>query len=148
MKTLILILTIISFLQSTVIPIDLVLIILICRSYIKSDKSNLVLAFSFGLFNSLLNLTPIGITSLIYLVLIAATESLSKSRLAGNSLLVIPLTLILMSVNQLIQSMLIHGSVQLFPKVLIETTISLPVFYLIRLWEERFIVKKEIKLRV
>src|SRR5258708_23188259 len=101
MKTLILVLTITSFIQSTIIPIDLVLIILICRSYIRPDKTNLYLAFGFGLFYSQLSLTPFGIQSLSYLIIVVITESLSRSRLAGNPFLIIPLSLILISLNQI-----------------------------------------------
>lgn len=148
MKTLILVLITCSFIQSTVVPIDLVLIILICRSYLRPDRTNLFLAFGFGLLDSHLNLNLIGLSSLIYLILVAVTESLSNTGLAGNSLLIIPLTLILGGVNQTVLSFFIHTSPQFFPKVLWEAILSLPLLYLVRLWEERFIVRKEIKLRV
>lgn len=148
MKTTIAILIVCSFIQSTILPIELVLIILICRSYLRSDKSNLLLAFGFGLLNSHLNLNLLGFQSLVYLILVAITEGLSKSRLAGNSLLIIPLSLFLISINQIILSIFIHESIQLFPKVLLEALLSLPILYLVKLWEERFIVRKEIKLRV
>jgi len=147
MKTLIIVLIIVSFTESTILPIDLVLIILIARSYIRSDKSNLWLAFSFGLLSSNLNLTALGIQSLIYLTLVAVSEGLSKSRLAGNSFLIIPLSFVLLSLNQLIFASFLSESF-LFPKIVLEAIFSLPILYLIRLWEERFIVQKEIKLRV
>ncbi len=148
MKTLIAVLIICSFIQSAILPMDLVLIILICRSYIRPGKSNLLLAFAFGLLNAHLNLTILGLQSLIYLILVALTEGLSRSRLAGNSLLIIPLTLLLSSINQVVPSILIQKSVQLFPRVVLEAFFSLPILYLIRLWEERFIVRRGIKLRL
>lgn len=147
MKTLVFVLIICSFIQSTILPIDLVLIILICRSYIRPHRTNLFLAFSFGLLNAHLTLMPLGILSLIYLVLVAATESLSKSRLAGNPLLIVPLSLLLMSIDHIIPAILIHTSPQLFPKLFWEGFLSLPTLYLIRFWEERFIVQKGIKLK-
>ncbi len=148
MKTLVLILIICSLIQSTVLPFDLVLIILICRSYISSDKSNLFLAFSFGLFNSVLNLTTLGLTSLVYLSLVAVTASLSKSRLAGNLLLIVPLNLFLLSIYQLVLSFFLHQSLELFPNVLLEALLSLPIVYLLKLWEVRFVARKDIKLRI
>ncbi|MDO8638985.1 MAG: hypothetical protein Q7R43_05390 [Candidatus Daviesbacteria bacterium] len=148
MKTLIIVLIIVSFLQSTIIPLDLVLIILICRSYIRPDKSNLLLAFAFGLFIGHLNLTSLGFQSFIYLILVFITEALSKSRLAGNSLLIVPLTVFLSSINQIILSIFIHESFHFFPKNLLEAFLSLPILYLVRLWEERFIVRRGIKLRL
>lgn len=148
MKTLIIILIIASFIQSTILPLDLVLIILICRSYLISDKANYLLAFGFGLLNSHLNLTPLGGESLIYLILISAVSSLSKLRLAGNIYLIVPLALVLLLINQATLSFFTHQSIQIFPKIFLESGLSLPIFYLVRLWEERFIVQSEIKLRV
>lgn len=148
MKTLIAILIIASFIQSAILPIDLVLLILIARSYIKSDKNNLFLAFGFGMLVSHLNLTPLGLQSLIYLTLIVLSESLAKSRLAGNPFLIIPLSLVLVSINGAVMSLVIGQSIQIFPKNLLEATLSLPILYLLRLWEERFIVRGEIKLKI
>lgn len=148
MKTLIVILIIASFLQTAIIPLDLVLIILICRSYIKIAKSNLYLSLCFGLLVSHLNLTTLGFDSLIYLCVVQITQVLSRIRLAGNSLLIIPITFILISSSRILTSLLPHHSLDLFPKVLLESLISLPILYAVRLWEERFIVRREIKLKV
>lgn len=148
MKTLILILIIISFIQSTILPVNLVLIILIARSLIRPGKENLILAFCFGFLISHLNLQILGYTSLLYLVLIQLTEVLSKTRLSANPLLIMPLTALLSLTYLMITSFLTHQSPQIIPQVLIESAVSLPIFYMVRLWEERFIVRKEIKLRV
>ncbi len=148
MKTLIIILILASFLQTTIIPMDLVLIILICRSYIKISKSNLYLALFFGLLISHLKLTYLGFDSLVYLIAVQITQILSKSRLAGNSLLIIPLTFVLITLSQFINFLFLHESLNLFPKVLIEAGISLLVLYVLRIWEERFIVQGGIQLKV
>lgn len=140
MKTLIIILAVAAFLQTTILPIDLVLLILICRAYIKSEKSNLYLGFAFGLLVSHLNLTSLGLQSLAYIAFVAATESLSKLRLAGNPLLIVPITLVFLS-------MLNYNTLE-FSKVIFTSFLSLPILYLIRFWEERFIVRKEIRLKV
>ena len=147
MKTLIVILIIAAFLQTTILPLDLVLIILICRSYIKISKSNLYLSLFFGLFVSHLNLTNLGFYSLIYLFAVGITQILSKTRLAGNSLLIVPISFVLFSSSQILSALFLHQSMVLFPNVLIESLISLPILYIVRLWEERFIVRKELKLR-
>jgi len=148
MKTLIIVLIIISFLQSTILPLNLVLIILICRAYIRPDKANLFLAFALGLLDSHLNLTSLGFQSIIYLVIVQITESLSKSPLSRNSFLIIPISLALLSLNQLANLILSHQTLLIFPKMFLESLLSFPILYLIRLWEERFIVRKEIKLKV
>lgn len=137
MKTLITILIIAAFLQTTILPIDLVLLVLICRAYIVRERANLYLAFVFGLLISHLNLTTLGLQSLVYLGIVAATQILSKTRLTGNSLLIVPISLVFLFLNGL-------G----WPQIIFAAFLSLPVLYLIRLWEERFIVRKEIKLKI
>ncbi len=147
MKTLIIILIIASFLQTTILPVDLVLLILICRAYIRSDRTNLYLAFGFGLLTSHLNLSPLGLQSLLYLLFIQATESLSKIRLAGNPLLIIPMSFIFLSLNQLANSVTNQGIFEI-TKLILASLLSLPILFLVRLWEERFIIQKEIKLKL
>ena|SRR3972149_6859164 len=147
MKTLILILIIAAFLQTTILPIDLVLLILICRAYIKSAKANLYLAFAFGLLTAHLNLINLGFQSILYLATIQATEMLSKSRLAGNPILIIPISFIFLSLKEILNSYISNQSLE-FPKLIFAALASLPILFLLRLWEERFIVRKEIKLKV
>lgn len=147
MKTLIIILIIASFLQTTIIPIDLVLLILICRAYVRIDQVNLYLGFAFGILTSHLSLTVLGLESLIYLFSIEATNMLSKLRLAGNPLLIMPISLVFLSLNQITCAVINHQTFEL-SKIIFASFLSLPILYLVRLWEERFIVRKEIKLKV
>lgn len=148
MKTLIVILIIASFLQTTILPVNLCLIILICRSYIKISPSNLYLAFIFGILISHLNLVTLGLNSLIFIVCVQITQSLSKTRLAGNSLLIVPITFVLLSFYGIITSVFLSQSLEIFPKVFLESLISLPVLYALKIWEERFIVRGDIKLKM
>lgn len=147
MKTLVAILLIASFLQATVLPVNLVLVVLICRAYLKPKMSNLNLAFIFGLLISLLFLSPLGWNSIIYLVLVEATQLLSKSPLSRHPFLIIPLTFILLMVEMVVSPLFTHQSA-FFSQIVIESILSLPIFYLVKIWEERFIVTKEIKLRI
>ena len=142
MKTLIGVLIFIAFLQTSVLPLNIVLIILICRSYLRTDKANLFLAFAFGLLLSYLNLNLMGFLSFVYLIIIQATQILSKTRLAGNSLLIVPLVFIALSINDLLLRDFN------LTKIILESIFSLPIFYIVRIWEERFIVRKEIRLKV
>ena len=147
MKTLIIILIIAAFLQTTILHIDLVLLILICRAYIRPDKANLYLAFAFGLLTSHLNLTGLGFQSLVYLTIVTATQVLSKSNLAGNPLLIVPISLVFLFLNQVASLYISHQTLELSGLVF-AGILSLPILYLVRLWEERFIVRKEIKLKM
>lgn len=147
MKTLTISLIIASFVQYSVLPINLVLIILICRSYLRPDKTNFYLAFIFGLLDSHLNLTVLGSSSLIYLTVVVLVEGLARSRLAGSSFLIIPLAFILLLINQIILLYFTHQDLN-FLKMFLESLIALPIFYLLKIWEERFIVYKDRKLKI
>jgi len=72
---------------------------------------------------------------------------LSKIRLAGNPLLIVPITLVFLSLNRIINSLLSHTTWE-FSGVILTAFLSLPTLYLIRFWEERFIVRKGIKLKI
>ncbi len=148
MKTLIIILVILSFLQSTIIPMDLVLMVLVLRSYVVCDRSNLILAFIFGLLAAHLTFTPLGFASLLYLVLTLAAQVLNRSPLSHNPLVVFPAMLVFLSLNELIISLSLHQSINIWPKVAIEAFISLPIYLLVRVWEERFVVKPELRLKI
>lgn len=148
MKTLLVILIILSFLQATILPLNLILIILISRSLIRKGKENLFLAFSFGLLSSCFNQSVLGLESVFYLLIIQATQIFSKSRFANNSLLIIPLTVVFLSINQALLSWYFSESIILFPELFWEVLFSLPIFYAVKFWEERFIVRGSIKLKV
>lgn len=147
MKILIIVLIIMSFLQTTIFPIDFVLLILICRAYVKSDSKNLYLAFYFGILTSHLGLAGIGLQSLIYMCLVEATEILSRFRLAGNPLLIVPLAFICLTISKFANSILISSGYDFFRMIII-SFLALPVLFLVKLWEERFVVPKEIKLKM
>lgn len=148
MKTLIFVLIICSLIQETIWPLDLVLIILICRSMIRTDPANLYLSFAFGLLISHLGLTTLGIKSLIYLVSAEGTQILSKSRFSTNPFLIVPVSFIFLLADAIFSQLPSTLTFQILPRVILESLLALPVFYLVRLWEERFIVHKGIKLKV
>ncbi|TSC66768.1 MAG: Uncharacterized protein CEO21_41 [Microgenomates group bacterium Gr01-1014_80] len=148
MKTLIVVLILLSFLQATLIPFDLVLIFLILRAYETPGKENFNLAFGFGLLVSYLENSPLGVYSLIYLGLILAAYLYKKTPISSNLLFGLPLIVMVLSINSISASLLFSSSVQLFPKVFYETLIAIPVYFIVKVWEERFVLKNEVKLRV
>lgn len=148
MKALIIFLIIISFLQTTILPVNLGLIVLICRSYIRNDPYNLILAFAFGVLLSHLTLTTFGVYSLLFIFIIQFVKAVSKTRFAANPLFIIPLAFLGIYITDFITSF-IYGLNFIFdPWIFIHAIFALPIFYIVRLWEERYIVRKEIKLKV
>ncbi len=148
MKTIIFILIILSFIQTTILPINLVLIVLLSRALVRPDKSNLYLAFGFGLFLSLISLEPLGFKSLTFLILVQLTENLSRSRFSANQFLIIPIVIVFSTLDLAATAIFSQQSIIIWPQVVIEGVLSLPIFFIVRIWEERFIIKKGIKLRV
>lgn len=138
MRTVIFILILASFLQTTIVPIHLVLMILICRSVVDSGRENLFLAFGFGLLNAHLTLGNLGFQSFLYLASVQVGQIFSRWRFSTHWLLIYPLTVVLLLIYAL----------QFSPQVFIESMFSIPIFFLVKLWEERFIVKKDIKLKL
>ncbi len=148
MKTLIAILILLSFLQASLIPFDLVLILLILRAYEVPGKENFYLAFGFGLLVSLLTNSPMGVNSLIFLGLVQVTYLYKKTPIATNILFGLPLIAVVLSINDMLASLLWHSSIQLWPKILQETLIAVPLFFILKIWEERFVVKEGMRLKV
>ncbi len=148
MKTLIAVLLLLSFLQTTLIPLDLVLLVIVLRTYIKTDSSNLYLGFGFGLLIAFLGQTSLGPTPLVYLTLVQFTSLLKRTPISNYVLTVIPLCLVITIANTGINALILHQSTQFWPKVVIESLLGLPIYMAIKVWEERFVVRKEIKLKV
>ncbi len=137
-----------AFLQSTVIPFNLVLIILILRSYISGDKYDLYLAFFFGLFMAHLNSLPLGPLSIIYLGLVEMAKILARSHFSQNIFTMIILMSVFLSAFHFLTFLLGYQTFQIWPNIAIEILLSIPLYYLIRIWEERFMFKREVKLKM
>lgn len=147
MKTLVVILVLLAFIQTTIFPVDLVLIIILLRAYIRVDKTNLYLAFAIGLLISFLQQLPLGIYSFTFIVLTQLTHLLSKLPISKNFLSVFPVTFILLSMNEL-NSSLLAGRSPDWLRILWGSLLALPLYFVLKFWEERFVVRPEIKLKV
>lgn len=148
MKTLIVVLIISTFLQTTVLSINLVLMILILRSLVRNDVASLYLAFFIGLLMSLLDFKPLGFYSLIYLVAILGSQLVTRLRFSNYLLIIFPVVITFLLGERLVLSWIDKESLQIWPQIAAEIFLILPTYILIRFWEERFIVRGDIKLRV
>ncbi|MDO8498200.1 MAG: hypothetical protein Q7S44_00180 [bacterium] len=134
-----------SFLQSTLTSWDLVLVVLICRSFIVGDRQNLWLAFSFGILVSYLLGLPLGILSLVYLLAVVLVEMVRKTQVSSQFLVVVPLSFGALLFGQLVRN---FGSGIDFLTLILQALLSFPIYLLLLFWEERFIPKKDIKLKI
>lgn len=147
MKGLIIILVFASLIQSTFLPINLVLTILIIRSFIVDEKSNFYLAFIFGLVISLLQSQMMGLISLMNLFSISLVTVLKRSQIVQNLITLMLAGVVLLTIDNIIQSFIAQASID-FKLAIYQTIILIPMYLLVRFLEERFVVQKEIKLKM
>lgn len=143
----IIVLLFLSFLQGAFIPLNLVLVFLIIRSFIVDDRENLWLAFGFGLLLSLLLNYPLGSLSILYVIVTELVKLIKKTHLASFWLAILPLSFLALLFNRLIIWVLGGGSFN-FWWVVLEVSLVLPAYFVVRLWEERFVTRKDIRLKV
>ncbi len=147
MKALILILLISAFLQTTILSVELILMIILIRAIIKPGSENLYLGFGLGLLLAHLLLLPWGSLSLLYLLLIMTISLISKRWHLEHPLILILLVLSGLLVSDLAVSLIIKSWNLSLTKVLAEAILILPIYTMVRFLEEKFVVKSEIKLK-
>lgn len=148
MKTLLLILTLIIFLQASVLPVNLCLMILILKNFLRPEKENLYLAMSAGLLLSFLTNTHLGVYSLVFLILSSGAQIVARSRLGDHILVALSLVTTSLIIFKIVDLFILGQSIQIWPESLVEILLSMPLYFLIKLWEERFIIQQEIKLKL
>lgn len=146
MKTFLLIIILCSFLQSAFLGINLVLVFIIGRSLATNDKNNLYLAFIGGITLSFLMQVNLGYWPLILLIVSKITSSAKFLPLSLN-----PLMILLVGGAQIALvsggNMLIYGSEFKVLNIILEAVFVIAAFYLTKAWDERFVAKREIKLK-
>jgi len=147
MKFLLVLLIFLSFLQGAFSSLELVILILISRSFIVEERTNYYWAFFLGLLLSLLLNQPLGILSLIYLVAIKITYIIKRTSISGHWLVILPISLILVLAIELASVVIFKSSFSIW-SIIFQSLLSLPIYLILRVWEERFIPKKEIRLKV
>lgn len=147
MKLFIFILLIAAFLQTSFIPLNLCLIILICRSYAIHQKENYYLALYAGIFLGILSSANLGFWPLIMIPTVFIIHTIRLLPITGRVLTIIPVALLLLLASSGLEKLILNTAfVWWYP--MISSIIALPIFIVIREWEERFITKKGIKLKL
>lgn len=146
MKTFLLFLSLFAFLQSAFLPINLVLVLLIARDLVVEDRDNLLLAFFGGLILSFLSQINLGYFPLIFILTVKLNALLKKLPVSLNPLMIFLYGSLLITLAALLNSFFVSQQLTIAVH-LIEAILVLPSYYLVKLWEERFLVKSQ-KLRV
>lgn len=136
-----------AFFQAAFLPFDLVLLILISKSFAAGEKGDYWLAFVLGLFVSLLSVYTLGSLSIFYLVVIKIVHTVKKTHFASNWLVVLPLTFCLVLLTQLGKGLILGSKINLFI-ILLQSILAVPIYLAVRFWEERFIPQPQVRLKI
>lgn len=147
MKTFLLLLTLFAFLQSAFLPINLILVVMIARALVIEDRVNLLLAFLGGLILSFLSQVNLGYFPLVLIIVVKLVGLARKLPVSFNPLVVLLSGSIAIALVAISNSFFIHQNLTIWSH-LVEALLVVPSYYLVQIWEERFIVKSHIKLKV
>ncbi len=147
MKYLIIVLILLSFLQTTILPINLVLLLILCRAFLVDEKVNFYLAFSFGLLLSFLTNSPLGLMSLVFLTGVVLVSILKRSPVLATLISILITVGLLLGLYQLVDGLIYK---QQFSWIVFfaQLVLIIPVYIGLSLWEERFVVKSQVKLKL
>lgn len=145
MKLFILILILALFLQTTVIPLNIALMLIIARSIWADEKINLYLGFGAGILLGVLSINNVGLLALLFLIYSKLASFLARSILnnAVTSILIIA-TLSFGSLS-VVEHFFLKQDIN-YTYLVLEIILTLPSYVLVRFLGERFSAKKGIKL--
>lgn len=142
-----LILAVASFLQSSFLPFDLALILLLCRCLIVEDN-NLLIPFASGILLSFLTTTNLGLYPLVFIAVAQMSQLFKRSALSTNLLTVFVFIAISLGLVNLLEILILHSRFDL-GRLILEIAMAIPLYLAVYFWEERFILpqKKSLFLR-
>lgn len=136
-----------ALIQTSFLPLNLCLIFLICKSFETYDQANFYLAFIAGLMLGILGAVNLGFWPLTFLMVVWITHTLKKLPLVANFLIILPISFLIISLVSFTQSLIFAQKLPI-SLIAVETILTLPALLAVRFWEERFIPKNEIKLKL
>jgi len=147
MKFFILILIISIFLQTSFVPVNLALILLLSRAYVVDEKMNLYLAFISGIMLGILSSQNIGFWPLIFLVVVKIVGLMRRLPISANFLTILPVSFLLIGLVDLAKSFILNQTFN-WNLFLVEVIVTLPIYILVSFLEDRFVPKADIKLKI
>lgn len=147
MKLFFLIFILVAFIQTSFLDINLCLMLIIARSFVVDRPSNYIVAFGGGLILGLLSGQNLGYFASIFLVTTKLIQIFKRLPISSNFLTVIPVATVILLVFEGFEALVFRQTFNPL-KTILESIMILPIYALVRFWEERFIVKHEIKLKI
>lgn len=142
---------ILSLVQTSLLPtnvnLNLILLVLVSKSFISYELKNYYLALAGGLLLGYFQSVNLGFWALIFLAIVLLTHFLRRLPISANSLTVIPISIFIIVLAAFTESLYLDQSFNIL-QIVIQAILMLPIFGAVRLWEERFVPKGEIKLKI
>lgn len=126
-----------AFLQTSFIGIDILLLILVCRSFILESRANYFLAFVTGMLISLLAVQNLGFWALIYLLVVKIGHVFGKLPFNRGLLTLVPAVVISVLFSTVLQWLVLGITIN-WTKPIIEIFVAIPIYFLLDFWEDRF----------
>lgn len=147
MKLFTFILLIAAFLQTSFLPLDLCLILLVCRSYAIHQPNNYFLALLTGLFLGILTSTNVGFWPIIFVTAVLIIHLVRLLPITSRFLTVVPVAFLILLGSDMAANFFLRLPFNFWYPA-IGSLIALPIYVAIKEWEERFVAKPGIKLRL
>ncbi len=126
-----------AFLQSSFVGVNLVLLLLVTRSFIVETKANYFLAFFAGILVGVLSAQNTGFWPLVFLVSVLISHLMRKLPFNRGILTVIPVIILTVLFSTLAEWLFFHQTVNWY-KPQFEIITGLPIFIFLNFWEDRF----------
>lgn len=147
MKLLIPLLFLASLMQTSFLPINLCVVILICQSYLYEDRANYFLAFIGGLLLAVLSPINIGFWPLVFLIIVKISHLVRKLPIVPSLFTVPVLAGVILVFLSVLEQFLFNKSFDL-KEIIWGVIVSLPIYFLLQIWQERLFFRNDIKLRI
>ena len=126
-----------SFLQTSFVGVNLILLLIIARSFVVESRSNYLLAFAFGILVGILSAQNMGTWPLILLITVKIAHLIRKLPFSMSVLTFMPVVILSLLFSYGSEYLFLNQSID-WVKAGIELAVSIPVYAFIRFWEERF----------
>ena len=128
-----------AFLQTSFLGINIVLLIIVVRSFIVESTANYYLALFAGILLGLLSVQNLGFWPFIFLLTVKIAHLLRRMPFNIGILTALPAIVIAISITVLSEYFFLKQTPNHI-KIIAELITSIPIFIIIRFWEERFII--------
>ena len=128
-----------AFLQTSFIGINIVLLFLVCRSFIVESRMNYFLAFFVGLLISILAVQNLGFWALVFLIAVKIGHVFGKLPFNRGLLTALPAIALSVFTATVLQGV-IEGQTINWNIPVIEIVIGIPIYFFLSFWEDRFMV--------